>query len=113
MTSIDTSKIKCICITGDAGEGEAVQHIFTLPKSNEVLSYIAKQLNYQFHALNKCFETGCLKTFGKQGIGQVNIFQTIYVYAKMIKVIKEQFELELVDTIHQIVMEKLMSCESW
>ena len=86
---------------------------FPLLIENEVLCSNAKQLNCQFHTLNKCFETGCLKTFGKQGICQVNIFQAIFVYSKLIKTIKEQSGFELVDLIHQIVIGKLVSCETW
>ena len=61
LSGLDTSKVKFIFISG----GGAVQYMFPLLKEKEVLVSCAKQLNCQFHALNKYFESSCLKTFGK------------------------------------------------
>ncbi len=70
-------------------------------------------LNCQFHALNKAFESVCIKSLGKQGIRIVNIFQDIFVYAKMIKTMREEGGLKLIDTVHNIVMEKLLQFPIW
>ena len=54
-----------------------------------------------------------MKTFGKQGLNHSNISQAIFVYVKIIMMLKEEGGRKLVDAIHSIVMEKLLSSRSW
>ncbi|KAL7528603.1 hypothetical protein ACHAWF_007143, partial [Thalassiosira exigua] len=87
---LDTSVYEFCAITGDASGGGAVQNVYPLLQGNSVLSNVAKMLNFQYHALNTCFEIACQHTFGKQGIHNVNIFQAIYIYVHLITSLKER-----------------------
>ena len=113
MAGLDLSSISIISITGDSGGGGAVQHIHPPLIDNGVMTKKSKKINCQFHAHNKGFENACTKTFGKHGIGQCNAFQTAYVYVKMIKTLHETGGNELIDTVHSLVVEKLVSSVEW
>ena len=89
MGGLDLATIIFHAITGDKGGGGAVQHIYGPLISNGVMSEDSKEFNCQFHSHNKSFENSCIKTFGKQGIGQCNVFQAAYVYVKMMKLLHE------------------------
>ena len=64
------------------------------------MTALSRMLNCQFHALNKCFEIACTKTFGQTGLDKNNIFQATFVYCKMIKALKTFGGLEMVDEVH-------------
>ena len=73
----------------------------------------SKKFNCQLHAQNKKLENACIKTFGKHGIGHCNVFQTAYVLVKMIKSIHEHGGKELLDEVHRLVVDKLISSVKW
>ena len=113
IAGLNMSNITFHAITGDSGGGSAVQHIHPALKQIKVMSKDSKKLNCQCHALSKAFENACIKTFGKQGIGQNSIFQAGYVYVKMIKTLHEDGGAEIVNTVHYLVTEKLAASSSW
>ena len=113
MAGLDLSKIKVFVITGDSGGGGAVQNIHPPLKAIKVMSDESKYFNYQCHALSRGLQVSCEMTFGKQGIGQTNIFQAIYVYVKMLKVLHEDGGSELLDVIHSLVIEKIVDSTEW
>ena len=113
LAGLDTDKVTIVAITSDSGGGGAVQYIHPYLKMNGVMTALSRMLNCQFHALNKCFEIACTKTFGQTGLDKNNIFQATFVYCKMIKALKTFGGLEMVDEVHSTAVEKLLTCEIW
>ena len=100
-------------ILGDTGGGDAVQNIHPPLKEIKVMSKESKKINCQLHGLSKGLQNSCENTFGKQGIGQNNIFQAEYVYVKMLKVLHKDGGSEIIDEIHSLVVCKLRSSSNW
>lgn len=59
---LDLSLVEVIAsgITGDAGGGAAVQHVFPLLIEGKVLSDSATIINCQMHGLNNCLSSACI-----------------------------------------------------
>ena len=110
---LNTSQIEFYTITGDTGGGGAVQHMHPPLVSIAMMSKESKRFNCQLHALNRSFQNACEATFGKQGIGQNNIFQGEYVYVKMIRTLHEDGGAEIVDTVHSCVVQRLTTSLEW
>ena len=77
------------------------------------MSKESKKLNCQCHALSISLKNSCEMTFGKQGIGQCNVFQAVFVYVKMIKILCEDGGAEILDTVHILVVENLVDNGNW
>ena len=112
MAGLPTS-IEIISITGDTGGGGAVQHIHPPLIANKTMLKESKKFNCQCHGLSRSLQNACEATFGKQGIGQVNIFQGEYVYVKMMRVLHEDGGAEIVDEVHGLVVQKLATSVEW
>ena len=113
MAGLNLSKIKVFVITGDSGGGGAVQNIHPPLKAMKVMCDDSKYFNCQCHALSRMLQVPCEKTFGKQGIGHTNIFQAMYVYVKMLKILHEDGGSEMLDVIHGLVVEKIVDLTEW
>eukprot|EP00984_Skeletonema_dohrnii_P024558 scaffold13695_cov129-Skeletonema_dohrnii-CCMP3373.AAC.1 len=59
-------------VTGDAGGGAAVQHIFPLLIDCKVLGDAATIINCQMHGLNNCLSSALIAAFGDAGINHNN-----------------------------------------
>ena len=70
---------KCICITGDAGGGGAVQTIFPLLVAQGVFldEEWAQFIRCLLHALNKCLERAIIKSMGEAGLGKNSCIQLL------------------------------------
>ena len=67
----------------------------------------------QIHGLNKSFEAASIRTFGRQGIGQVNIFQLVYIYLKLMKTLGEDGGTEIIDEILTLIVNRISACDDW
>ena len=54
-----------------------------------------------------------MNTFGKQDIGQVNIFQLVYVYVKLMKTLREDGGTKIGDEVDSLVVHHIASCDEW
>ena len=109
MAGLNLAVIIINMISGDTGGGGAVQNIHPKLIEKKVMPKGSKKFNCQLHAQKKKLENACIKTFGKHGIGHCNVFQTAYVLVKMIKSIHEHGGKELLDKVHRLVVDKLVS----
>ena len=107
------TRVQFHAITGNSGGGGAVQNIYHKLMANNVMVVTRKKSNHQCHVLNKCLKTLSINTFGKQGIGQVNIFQLVYVYVKLMKSLGEHGGTEIVDEVHSLIVHHIASYDEW
>ena len=113
MAGLNISEIVLFVITGNTGGYGASQHIHPLLVQIGMMSKKSKKMNCQLHALNRGFQGSCEATFGKQGIGQNNIFQGEYIYVKMIRTLHEDGGATIVDAVHSCVVQKLTTSLEW
>ena len=83
--------VKLSVITGDAGGGAAVQHLHPALQDIGIMDAVSKRLSCDLHNLNKALEIGCVDTWGKQGIGHRTPFQMVYLFVKILKIVRKDF----------------------
>ena len=100
-------------VTGDAGGGAAVQHIFPLLINCKVLGDAATIINCQMHGLNNCLSSALIAAFGDAGINHNNVVQAAYAYVKMMKKLKEDVGHDGLNDIHKCIMERMKTDKAW
>jgi len=113
-------KIKLLCpdvefisIEGDNGGGGGVEAIFQPLIDAGFLVDWATYIICGMHADNKCIETGCLHTTGRQGRNMNTALQLGYASIKVFKRLKMEGGIELLDEIKAMVVFKLIESGEW
>jgi len=105
--------IEAHVITGDAGGGGAVQHLYKKLVDMGIMDDNCKEANCSLHGLQKALENASKKTMGDQGMGCRSPFQMLYLFASLMSYLKEDRGLQHLDTMWKKVSEHLQNNEEW
>jgi DNA-binding transcriptional MerR regulator len=111
--SVSGEKIKAKVLTGDAGGGGAVQHLYKELKELGIMTDEDKETNCALHGMQKAIENASKNTMGDQGMGCRTPFQMLYIFAALMSSLKEQGGLKYVDTMWSEVNKQLKENEEW
>ena len=111
--SVGGRKIKAKVLTGDAGGGGAVQHLYKELKELGIMTDEDKETNCALHGMQKAIENASKNTMGDQGMGCRTPFQMLYIFAALMSSLKEQGGLKYVDTMWSEVNKQLKENEEW
>ena len=106
-------KVMCVCLTGDAGGGGAVQTVFPKVKHAMASEDWSRHIRCYLHALNKCLERAINATFGPQGLGKNTCLQLVFAAMTMMKELTKAANLKLFDEYRKIVFNTIMAKEEW
>ena len=107
------TNIEAKVITGDAGGGGAVQHLYKKLVEMGIMDENCKETNCSLHGLQKAIENASKKTMGDQGMGCRSPFQMLYLFARLMSTLKKEAGLRNVDTMWSKVSEQLQTNEEW
>ena len=105
--------IEAHVITGDAGGGGAVQHLYKKLVDMGIMDKNCKEANCSLHGLQKALENASKKTMGDQGMGCRSPFQMLYLFASLMGYLKEDRGLQHLDKMWSKVSEQLQNNEEW
>ena len=111
--SVSGEKIKAKVLTGDAGGGGAVQHLYKELKELGIMTDEDKETNCALHGMQKAIENASKNTMGDQGMGCRTPFQMLYIFAALMSSLKEQGGLKYVDRLWSEVNKQLKENEEW
>ena len=106
--------VKIVGLSGDAGGGGAVQHLYTrLVERGIMTEEVSRYVNCILHGLNKCIERSSIASFGDQGRNKNTVNQLNYCAMKMLKRTKDEGGLALSNEVNAMVLTKLTIDEEW
>ena len=105
--------IEAHVITGDAGGGGAVQHLYQKLVDMGIMDDNCKEANCSLHGLQKALENASKKTMGDQGMGCRSPFQMLYLFASLMSYLKEDRGLQHLDKMWSKVSDQLKDNEEW
>ena len=105
--------IEAHVITGDAGGGGAVQHLYKKLVDMGIMDDNCKEANCSLHGLQKALENASKKTMGDQGMGCRSPFQMLYLFASLMSYLKEDRGLQHLDKMWSKVSDQLKDNEEW
>lgn len=91
--------IKVHCLLGDRGGGAAVQNLYPELVELGIMTDEDVEASCTIHGVQKSLENASKKTMGDQGLGSRTPFQMIYVFASLMKKLREMGGLGLTDTL--------------
>lgn len=100
-------------ITGDAGGGGAVQHLYKKLVDMGIMDETCKETNCSLHGLQKAIENASKKIMGDQGMGCRSPFQMLYLFSRLTSTLKKDGGLRHLDMMWSKVSEELETNEEW
>jgi len=106
--------VKIAVLTGDSGGGAAVHFLFKeLQKLGLMDHALGKMLACDLHNFMKPLEVACVDTWGKQGIGHKTPFQMLWLFVKIMKVVRGEVKREGLNHMWGKVIDKMRRDSKW